>query len=107
VADILVVSINTTTNRVDLGRLSFLSSHISSTVFNTPFHLSLASDIFLKGASIFDVSKRTASALDEDLAAIKRELLALQRGVSDSTALPETVSQVNWMTSMKQIIWSI
>jgi len=40
--------------------------------------LSLASDIFLKEASIFDISKRTTSALDEDLAAIKRELLAFK-----------------------------
>jgi len=71
---------------------------VPSAVSNTPFCLSLISDIFLKEASIFDVSKRIASTSDEDLAATKRKLLALQRGVSDSTALPETVSRANWMT---------
>jgi len=31
----------------------------------TPVHLSLAADIFLKGASTFEVSKKVFSAIDE------------------------------------------
>jgi len=42
VADVLVISIDTTTNRVDLGRPPHI---ILSAVFNTPFRLSLASDV--------------------------------------------------------------
>jgi len=57
-----------------------------------------AADIFLKEASIFEVSKKIPSAVDKSLSkqqkefflrqqltAIQRELLAVQRGVSDST----------------------
>jgi len=70
-------------------------------VLNTPdvnVRLSLAADIFLKEASISEVSKKIASAVDESLskqqkefflrqqlAAIQRELSALQKGVSNST----------------------
>lgn len=70
-------------------------------MLNTPdvnARLSLAADIFLKEASISEVSKKIASAVDESLskqqkefflrqqlAAIQRELSALQRGVSNSS----------------------
>jgi len=69
-------------------------------VLNTPdinARLCLVADIFLKEASISEVSKKIASAVDESLskqqkefflrqqlAAIQRELSALQRGVSNS-----------------------
>jgi len=71
-------------------------------VLNTPdvnARLSLAADIFLKEASISDVTKKIASAVDESLskqqkefflrqqlAAIQRELSSLQRGVSNSSS---------------------
>jgi len=98
------------TNEVDLCRLPSLSSHHPFSRIQHPSSFVSCPDIFLKEASL---SKKivpvqaTERILLVDLAAIQRELLALQRYVSDSTALPETVSQVNWMTSMKQIIWSI
>ena len=69
-------------------------------MLNTPdinARLCLVADIFLKEASISEVSKKIASAVDESLskqqkefflrqqlAAIQRELSALQRGVSNS-----------------------
>jgi len=65
--------------------------------------LCLVADIFLKEASISEVSKKIASAVDESLskqqkefflrqqlAAIQRELSALQRGVSNSTTSGST-----------------
>jgi len=65
--------------------------------------LCLVADIFLKEASISEVSKKIASAVDESLskqqkefflrqqlAAIQRELSALQRGVSNSTTSSST-----------------
>jgi len=69
------------------------------TVLNTPdvnARSSLAADIFLKEASIFEVSNEIASAVDESLskqqkdlrqqlAAIQHKLSALQRGVSNPT----------------------
>lgn len=71
-------------------------------MLNTPdvnARLSLAADIFLKEASISDVTKKIASAVDESLskqqkefflrqqlAAIQRELSSLQRGVSNSSS---------------------
>ena len=94
---------------------------IPSAVFNTPFRLPLASDIFVKEASIFDVPKRTASALDEFPSRQQKEsfLWTLQLFNANCWPFkevsviqlhinpPATVSQVNWITSMKQIIWSI
>jgi ATP-dependent Lon protease len=73
---------------------------------DTTARLSLAADIFLKHASISEVSKKIASAVDESLskqqkefflrqqlAAIQRELSALQRGVSPSVnSGPDTAS---------------
>ncbi|KAF5353538.1 hypothetical protein D9756_008013 [Leucocoprinus leucothites] len=86
-ADVLVGSINTDYN----DKLAVLSTP------DTTARLSLASDIFLKQASISEVSKKIASAVDESLskqqkefflrqqlAAIQRELSALQRGVGNS-----------------------
>jgi len=65
--------------------------------------LCLVADIFLKETSISEVSKKIASAVDESLskqqkefflrqqlAAIQRELSALQRGVSNSTTSSST-----------------
>jgi len=63
ITDILVGSI-ATTNWVDC---SFsLSSH-HPVLLDTPACLSLASEIFLKEASISDVSKKIVSAIDESL----------------------------------------
>jgi len=85
----------TTTKQLDLP--PSLSSHHPA-LLNAPARLSLAADIFLKEASISEVSKKIPSAVDESLSkqqkeflshqqltAIQRELSAVQRGVSDST----------------------
>ena len=81
VADILVVSTDTgyNTNRVDLCRLPSLSSHIPLTVFNTPVRLYLTSDLFLKGASISDVSKKIAPTLDESPSRQQKESFLRQQ----------------------------
>ena len=87
--------------------IPFSFSHtVRLAVLNTPdvnARLCLVADIFLKEASISEVSKKIASAVDESLskqqkefflrqqlAAIQRELSALQRGVSNSTTSGST-----------------
>jgi len=78
-----------------------LSSHHPA-LLDAPARLSLAADIFLKEASISEVSKKIPSAVDESLSkqqkeflrqqltAIQRELSAVQRGVSNSTTSSST-----------------
>jgi len=69
-------------------------------VLNTPAHFSLTAHIFLKEASIYEVSEKINSPVDGSLskqqeesfsyqqsAACQCELSALQRGFSNSTAL--------------------
>ncbi|KAF9442272.1 ATP-dependent protease La [Macrolepiota fuliginosa MF-IS2] len=94
-ADVLVGSINT--DYAD--KLAVLGTPDATA------RLNLAADVFLKQASISEVSKKIASAVDESLskqqkefflrqqlAAIQRELTALQRGASNSvgTNTPST-----------------
>jgi len=67
-------------------------------LLDAPARSSLAADIYFKEASISEVSKKIASAVDKSLSkqqkefflrrqltAIQRKLSAVQRGVSDST----------------------
>ena len=63
IADILVGSIDTDCN----DKLGWSSSPHHPALLDTPTCFSLASDIFLKEASISDVSKKIASAIDESL----------------------------------------
>lgn len=84
-----------------------MSSALLSTSDATA-RLSLAADIFLKQASISEVTKKIASAVDESLskqqkeyflrqqlAAIQRELSTLQRGNANGTATPSDASTTN------------
>jgi len=107
VADILVVSIDTTTNG-DLGRPPSLSSH--HPLGRIQHSISFVSCLWHKGLHIWRIKvnsfclrrvpvQATERILLVDLAAIQRKLLALQRGVSDSNTYNPA--------SMKQIIWSI
>ena len=88
-------------------------------LLDTSACLSLTSDIFLKEASISDISKKIASTMDrslskqqkeffscQQLTVIQPELSALQSGVSDSTAYnPANNSAMSeFITSM---IWLI
>ena len=72
IADILVGSIDTDCN----DKLGWSSSPHHPALLDTPTCFSLASDIFLKEASISDVSKKIASAIDESLFATGRILFA-------------------------------
>jgi len=68
-------------------------------MLNMPTHLSLAADIFLKEASISEVSKKVVFAIDEgqkefflfqQYAAFQRKLPPFQRCFSNSTASSPT-----------------
>ena len=74
-----------TTIGLILAALLLFPHIIPSAVFNTPFRLSLASDVSKKNSFCHRrvPVQATERILLVDLAAIQRKLLALQRGVSD------------------------